>query len=159
MLKILTIAILMVILFLSGCTSYSGQTTYIPKSPVYKTIRTPIVDDTIVIEPNQYLYYKFSIPESVNIAELKGQFSTVGGSGNDIEVYIMSSDDFINWKNGHESRVYYQSGKKTIDSSINFNLPSGTYYLIYSNTFSLISNKAVKTNFFFTYNVCVQYCN
>jgi len=132
--------------------------SYVKPSPVYRTITVTIVDDTLVVEPGYYRYYQFSIPEEAGVVTVNGRFTTTGGEGNDIMVFIMTPDDFINWQNRHESRVYYQSGQKTVDS-INVNLAPGTYYLVYSNTFSLVSNKVVKTNLSYSYQKCVQYCD
>jgi hypothetical protein len=56
----------------------------------------------------------------------------------------MDSINFINWENGHTANTYYNSGQLT--SSISATLPSGgTYYLVYDNTFSVISQKNVNT--------------
>ena len=52
---------------------------------------------------------------------------------------------FENWRNGHGVRTYYNSEKITV-ANININLPQGEYVLVFDNTFSGLSNKAVTAN-------------
>ncbi|MGA2308201.1 MAG: hypothetical protein ABSG57_01470 [Candidatus Bathyarchaeia archaeon] len=105
-----------------------------------------IVNDLITVNANDYEYYPFYVPSGATNVQVQGSFTASGGSGNDIEVLIMGSTDFINWQNGHQASAYYDSGQLTT-SSFDVPLPSGqgTYYLVYSNTFSIISQKNVNT--------------
>ena len=54
----------------------------------------------------------------------------------------MDKDNYINWENGHEARVYYNSGKITV-GKIDLHLSPGHYYLVFSNKFALLFNKKV----------------
>jgi len=57
----------------------------------------------------------------------------------------MDETNFINWKNGHQSTAYYNSGQLTT-GTISASLPSsGAYDLVYSNAFSTFSSKNVQT--------------
>lgn len=104
-----------------------------------------IANGSVPVNANSYYYYRFAVMPGSSDATVQGHFSAEGGSGNDIEVYLFSEDDFANWKNGHRSKVYYQSGKAT-RGSINARLGStpGSYYLVLDNRFSLLSSKAVQ---------------
>ncbi len=73
---------------------------------------------------------------------VNGRFQARGGSGNDVEVYILDEDGLENWKNGHSTPTYYNSGRKTV-GTFNVTLNKGVYYLVISNTFSSVSSKAV----------------
>lgn len=73
---------------------------------------------------------------------VNGRFKARGGSGNDVEVYILDEDGLENWKNGHSTPTYYNSGRKTV-GTFNVTLNKGVYYLVISNTFSALSSKAV----------------
>ena len=101
-----------------------------------------IANGSVTVNANNYSYYGFTILPGARDASVEGHFSAVGGSGNDIEVYVFSEDDFANWKNHHQSRVFYQSGKVT-QGHINAQLGSapGTYYLVLNNQFSLLAPK------------------
>jgi hypothetical protein len=130
------------VVFVAGCTS---------TTPGYKTVTSNIVNGLITVDAGGYNTYQFSVPDNAIGATISGSFLASGGSGNDIEVFVMSTTDFINWKNGHQSNVYYQSGKMTTQS-ISASLPSGSsLYLVYSNTFSTVTKKNVQTKVDLTY--------
>jgi hypothetical protein len=69
-----------------------------------------------------------------------------GGSGNDVEVLILSDTHFLNWKNGRSVTPLYDSGKVTGAEVFARPSASGTYYMVLSNTFSAITPKAVGAN-------------
>lgn len=91
--------------------------------------------------------YSFAVPAGAFDVTMKGHFAATGGSGNDIEVVVVSEDEFVNWQNGHPSKAFYNSGRVTQDT-IKLNLPSdaATYRVVFSNKFSLFTPKAVEAN-------------
>jgi len=89
-------------------------------------------------------YYDQPFTVTNQNATVSGSFSAAGGSGNDIEVYIMTDMDLTNWANGHQSQSYYQSGRVTV-GNISASLSSGNYHLVFSNKWSIISSKNVNT--------------
>lgn len=91
--------------------------------------------------------YHFTVPAGAFGVTMKGHFAASGGSGNDIEVVVLSEDEYVNWQNGHPTKALYNSGKVTQDS-ITLTLPSDatTYYVVFSNKFSLLTPKAVEAN-------------
>ncbi len=89
-------------------------------------------------------WYKFTVPENVSQVAVNGHFTATGGTGNDIECYILDEDGFVNFKNGHPSRTYYNSGKVTQAKIGVANLSPGTYYIMLDNRFSLFTPKAVQ---------------
>jgi len=91
--------------------------------------------------------FRFVVPSGATNVTMKGHFAAAGGSGNDIEVFVANEDEFVNWQNGHPpTQTFYNSGKVTQDT-LNVTLPAdvGTYYIVFSNKFSLISPKAVES--------------
>ncbi|HYB60255.1 MAG TPA: zinc-ribbon domain-containing protein [Methylomirabilota bacterium] len=91
-------------------------------------------------------YYKFVVPTGATNVLVDGHFAAAGGMGNDIIVYVLNEDEFTNFQNHRLTPAYYNSGKLT-QNSINATLPGGgTYYLVFDNTFSLLSTKAVQAN-------------
>ena len=110
-----------------------------------------IIDPAFTIEPAHYHYAKFTVPADAQNATVQGRFTASGGAGNDVVVFIFPEDDFVNWQNNHDSKVLYQSGQVT-QASINAELPGpGTYYLVFSNNFSVISPKAVQADITINY--------
>ena len=110
-----------------------------------------IVNSMIRVEPGQYNYYQFSAPAGSSGVTVSGTFTAGGGSGNDIKVLILDEQNFINYRNGHQANVFYSSGQETV-GNINADVPTGqTLYLVYDNTFSVVSGKEVTTNVNLTY--------
>lgn len=111
-----------------------------PVTPVQaQSNRAGIVTEPFTVEPGQYRYFTFTVGDRASVA---GRFRAQGGSGNDVEVYILDEDGFENYRNGHRVQTYYNSGRVTV-GTINVTLGSGRYYLVFNNSFSTVSNKAV----------------
>jgi len=93
----------------------------------------------ITLNPGKFWFRPIFMPEG---GAFSGRFRAKGGSGNDVEVYILDTDGFENFRNRNSARTYYNSGRKTVES-FNVMLPAGNYYLVISNSFSIISTKTV----------------
>ena len=106
-----------------------------------------IVNGLITVQAGGYNYYIFNVDTStMHNVTVTGSFQASGGSGNDIVVAILDSTGFTNFSNGHTVTTYYNSGQMTV-GSINASLTaSGEYYLLYENTFSILSSKNVTTS-------------
>jgi hypothetical protein len=82
-------------------------------------------------------------PDRMTQTQLVGRVTASGGSGNDIEVVVVTDADFVNWKNNHTTHPLFKSGQVTvadIDLSIS---GGGTYYLVFSNLFSAMTPKTI----------------
>jgi zinc-ribbon domain len=99
-----------------------------------------------------YNFFKLEVPDGATSVHLEGNFTASGGTGNDVEVYVLPENDFVNWQNRHQAKTYYNSGKVTV-GNFSVNLPSdaGTYYLVLDNRFSLLSKKEVEVKGALTY--------
>jgi hypothetical protein len=108
------------------------------------TTRTePITPPNFIVNAGTYYYFGFTVAGAARVA---GRFEANGGSGNDIEAFITDADNFENWKNGHQSRANYQSGRATVGNiELAISRP-GTYYLVFNNKFSLLSNKVITSS-------------
>lgn len=100
---------------------------------------------TFVVAPGRYSF--FPIVGSNRDLRVYGDFRAAGGSGNNIDVFILDADGFENFRNGNRSNTYYNSGRATV-GNINVRLRPGNYYLVFNNGFSTISNKAITANIF-----------
>lgn len=112
----------------------------------------PLGSPAFTVKNLGYVYTQFDVPPGATNVSVVGRFTASGGIGNDIEAYVLTSDGFVNFQNGHQATTYYQSGRVT-QGSINANLPAGaaTYYLVFSNNFSLLSAKAVQASITLNY--------
>jgi len=134
---VLVVAILAVIGSMGGSGGGSG---ILPQQHTEN-----IVNGLVTVNAGNYEYYQFSVPSGASAVSVSGSFTASGGSGNDIIVYVMDYTNFVNWQNGHSASAYYNSGQVTTET-ISTSLPAGaTYYLVYSNTFSILSSKNVQT--------------
>lgn len=97
-------------------------------------------------------YFKMTVPADATDVQLQGHFTAQGGSGNDIMVQVMNDNEFVNWQNHHGQDTLWDSDKVTV-GDIKLSLPNGagTYYLLFNNSFSLITPKAVQHNITLTY--------
>ena len=124
----------------------------IARNPILPIQRTDTISDGAFSVPaTGYYYTRFTLAPGTTQPTVNGRFQAAGGSGNDVEVFIVDEDGFVNFKNGHSVPTFYNSGKVT-QSNIEARLPGpGTYYLVFNNRFSLISPKAVTASVKVTY--------
>lgn len=111
---------------------------------VRTTIQQPLTNGAATVNAAGYTWYPFTIPAGASSVAISGHFSASGGTGNDIGCYIFDEDGFANFKNGHPTNAYYNSGKVTQAKIGAANLPAGKYYLVLDNRFSLLTPKAVQ---------------
>jgi hypothetical protein len=112
-----------------------GSTLAAPK-------RFTIINDKITVAAGKYAAYRFVVPNDWQPASVAGRFRAEGGRGNDIEVYILDENGFENFRNGHTVGTYYNSGRVTV-ADIRILLRPQAYYLIFNNSYSLVTNKVV----------------
>lgn len=113
-------------------------------SSILRPSRQPLFSGEIVVAAAQYRYQTFTVTTTAMVnPRVVGSFHASGGMGNDIQVVLAEKSEFENWANGHKARVLYSTEKET---SGHMNVPitqPGTYYLAFSNTFSLLTQKHV----------------
>lgn len=107
-----------------------------------KPTEQTLVDEVISVPAGKHYRSSFSVSRN---AVLIGDYRAFGGSGNDIKVLLMDEDSYINWVNGHQANVFYNSGQITV-GKINVSLKPGKYCLILSNDFSMVSGKNVEAH-------------
>lgn len=109
--------------------------------PVAASAVTPEpMEKAFTVAAGDSVYATFTVEG--NGGRVFGSFRATGGSGNDIKLLILDEDGFENWKNGHTVNTYYNSGRITV-GRINVKLAPGKYVLVWSNTYSIFTPKAV----------------
>jgi hypothetical protein len=109
----------------------------------YIPVSQKLASGQIVVRARGYVQYKFEVTPEMRNAHVSGRFNASGGNGNDVEAVIATEEEFTNWVNGHEARVFYSTqGRKTTDT-FDVRLAPGTYYLAFNNRFSALSAKDV----------------
>jgi hypothetical protein len=97
-----------------------------------------ITEKPFSVNAHSFSSYKFTVPSGAVNVFVSGQFSATSGPGNEGEVYVLSD---------------YDSGKVS-QGAIHAMLPlgAGTYYLVFSNNFSVKTAKAVQADVTLHYN-------
>jgi hypothetical protein len=106
--------------------------------------------EALAIQPGAYFYFEINVNTAWRNPRLVGRFRAQGGSGDDVYVFVTNEDGLINYKNNHQFKVWYESGKVTSDT-INAQLPPGKLYLVISNRFSTFAHKSVMMKFLLEY--------
>ena len=84
------------------------------------------------------LQYLFSVPETEQKCALVGQTHGVGGFGRDIEVFLLTDDEYVFW-NANPAAMPRSSWEpvRGSENALNYQLPgAGTYHLVVSNVMS-----------------------
>ena len=107
--------------------------------------RVTIGNGAITVNAARYNHFALPVPAGASNVKLAGHFTASGGSGNDIEVIVLDQDEYTNWTNHHTTPTHYNSGKVTA-GELNLRLldNAGTCYLVFNNSFSLPTPKAVQ---------------
>ena len=127
----------------AGCYGGSKDLDYPAASPTTYNLTETVVSGAFIVEPRTFTPFKITLTPGMTNARLEGSF-TASGARNDIEVTLLSEAQYANWQNRQRFDAAYVSGRVT-SAKIAVTLPAGpgTYYMVFSNRFSIISNKAV----------------
>ncbi len=132
--------------------SSTSQYQLPPSAPPPQLHRVVIGTGALTVPASNGVHFTLSVPEGATNVKVKGHFTATGGSGNDIEVYLLSEDQYTNWQNGHATSTFYNSGRVTVgDLDVTLPNDAGTYYLVFANQFSLLTPKAIAENIALTY--------
>jgi hypothetical protein len=129
----------------AGAVRPVSQPDFPPQPPPPQPHSLPIGAGALTVNASAYSWYQVFVPPGVTAVSITGHFTATGGTGNDIIVYVLDEDGFVNFKNGHPASTFYNSGKVTT-ASIGAVLPNAptSYYLMLDNRFSLLTPKAVQ---------------
>jgi len=104
-----------------------------------------LLNGSIAVEASHAKSFTFHVDQSeMSNPMLVGHLQASGGTGNDIEVLVLSESDYQNWANDHKVTPLYNSGRVTA-ADLNVSLPAtGNYRLVLSNSFSVMTPKTVE---------------
>jgi hypothetical protein len=106
-------------------------------------ISRKLLSGNVDVGANQIKWLKFTIPPNGTNGQVTGTFQAFGGGGNDIQVIVTDAFQFENWKNHHQTQLFYNSDKVTNGTILVQNLAPGDYVLALDNRFSMLSAKRV----------------
>lgn len=123
----------------------TGAQSGVSTAPTMKTRYVPvnqkIATGQIIIKANGYVQYRIAITPEMIEPTVTGSFNASGGSGNDIQAIIADEMNYANWINGHQAHVFWGTEGKQTTGKFEVKLQPGTYYLVFSNRFSVITDK------------------
>lgn len=138
-----------------------GTTLKTTAAPVLKTRYVPVAQNIakgqITLGAGGFAQYQFTISADMLQPEFAGDFTASGGGGNDILAVIADEDNYTNWINGHQARVYWSTQGRETTGNFKVRLPPGTYHLAFSNKFSLFTPKQVSVTAYLNYQKAETY--
>ena len=139
---------------LAGCGGEKKpvQTNLVSTAPTITHGSQGVLGGSFIVEPGKYKSVTVAVTAAMQNPSVEGNFTASGGN-NDIEVLVLEESQYMNWQNGHKFDATYSSGRVTA-GKLNVQLPQGpgTYYVVFSNRFSYITNKAVIADVKLQYN-------
>jgi hypothetical protein len=132
--------------FLFGGGLFHGSNVGSTPAPTFTSPLRPQSKDLIAgaftVGANNNYAIPFTVEQSSYQGKVIGKFTARGGK-NDINVMVMSQDDYVNYTDHNQYRIFYESGFVTV-GRLNVSLTSGSYYLVFDNQPALITSKAVE---------------
>jgi hypothetical protein len=102
-----------------------------------------LVNGTINVPPGSYYHLIFIVTLKMKNAKLEGYFQEMHSTG--FSTCVFDDPSFQNWANRVDSHPVYDSGK-VVEGKINLDIASpGTYYLVFSNRYSVFSARDILT--------------
>jgi hypothetical protein len=131
-----------VVLAFSACGGSKAPVNLAPTTPAQQLLNT-IIDGSFVVAPRTFKPFEIVVGAGMSNPRLEGTFMA-SGANNDIEVLLLQEQQFSNWQNRNKFKSAYASGRVTADR-LRIDLPSepSKYYVVFSNRFSIFSDKGV----------------
>ena len=101
-----------------------------------------VIDQTFFVGARNYQEFPIRLNRD---AKLTGKFTAQGGK-NDIDCIVVDDDNFINFQNQTDFRVYYQSNYVSV-GRVDLRLAAGNYHIVFNNRVALLTNKTVTAKF------------
>ena len=141
------LACILAALVMSGCRY--GRPAVVPVS---QHMAEPVATGSFIVEPRTFKPFKLLVTTGMSNPRLEGTFSATGAR-NDIEVTLLEESQFTNWQERRSFEAIYESGRVT-NATLDVQLPTdpATYYVVFSNRFSIFSNKAVAADVHLSYD-------
>ncbi|HEY7162093.1 MAG TPA: emp24/gp25L/p24 family protein [Acidobacteriota bacterium] len=100
------------------------------------------MDKEIEVPFGESKEFHFLIPEGK--WQFKGEFKTSGGMNDDITFLAMNQENYVKWYSHYNYTPAVKLERK-MEGKFDFKAESGqTYYFVFDNFFSTVSNKKIK---------------
>lgn len=128
--KSITIACV-VLAFLAGCLAAEAQDRI-------------LMDQELSVLRGDFKEVHFLVPDELANGEFQGEFKCTGGFNDDITFLALTQAAYVRWFSHYDSKPEVKLEKKK-DGTFRFPAkPGETYYFVFDNFFSSVSNKKIK---------------
>jgi hypothetical protein len=138
--------VILVVLVLAN--SGDGSNSQPNASSLVSAVSAPSVtqlaaNQELVIPAGSVQSFQWDATQAQPNCRVTGHIEVTDGGAKDVQVAIMPGDDYQNFVNGHEAKVFFQTDKKTaVTLDVNTG-QVGLMVLAISNAFSLLTEKKV----------------
>lgn len=110
----------------------------------HETTAGTIIDRELTVVRGDFKEVHYLIPRGTQKAVLQGSFTCKGGLNDDVSFLIFTKDQYVRWYSNYSNKPIFKLEKKKEGK---FEFPAQaeeTYYFVFDNFFSTVSNKQVK---------------
>jgi predicted nucleic acid-binding Zn ribbon protein len=148
------VLVLIVVGLMTGRIQTSGTRSGSASNPPQKNLyvvphEDSVMNERFTVKAGESSSHEFTITPQMEGARLVGKFEASGGNGNDIQVCVATSDEFRNWINGNEAKIFY--GRTATVDSLDLALPPGAYTVGFSNKHAILFSRNVTANLILRY--------
>jgi ribosomal protein L40E len=103
-----------------------------------------VTPEIFFVNSGGFSSYKFQVPAGTREVSINGHFDATGAPDNDVQVYVLTEAELVNWQFGYTPGGFYDSGRVS-QGNISVSLPNGpgAYCLVFSNKFAAKQKKIV----------------
>jgi hypothetical protein len=103
-----------------------------------------VIDRELTVIRGDFKEVHYLIPGGVQNGKLKGSFTCKGGFYDDVNFFVFTKDQYVRWYSHYPYKSLFKVEKKK-EGSFEISVVAGeTYYFVFDNFFSTVSNKQVK---------------
>ena len=138
---------------IAGCSDDPATTDPVGTIPTVHVRRVNVSlfsEQGLGVDAGTYWSNSVTIPADAKYASIAIDFEVIAGK--DVEVYVLDDVAFGNWKADIAVQAFYSSGRVAAGRKT-VTLSPGTYVVVVSNRFSVVTRKAVRVNATATYEV------
>jgi len=102
------------------------------------------IDKELTVVRGDYKEVHLLIPSDAEDSYLEGSFTCKGGFYDDINFLVLTKDQYVRWYSNYPYKALVKYDKKKEGKFRVPVQPEETYYFVFDNFFSTVSNKNVK---------------
>jgi hypothetical protein len=103
-----------------------------------------IIEKELTVLRGDFKEVHYLIPKGTEKALVQGSFTCKGGLNDDVSFLIFTKDQYVRWYSNYKNKPIFKLEKKK-EGKFEFPVQADeTYYFVFDNFFSTVSNKQVK---------------